>query len=431
MIPAPLERKRLPRVLVVAFHFPPFATGSGYQRTLKFCEYLPSFGWEPIVLTAHQRAYASNEVPLTEVEVEHIDIHRAFALDARKHLSFRRRYPGLLALPDRWSSWWLGGLIPGVRLIRRHRPHVVMSTYPIASAHLLGLSLSRLSGLPWLAEFRDPMVEPHYPKGQLKRSVWRRLESWTISRCTRAVFTTQGARDMYEDRYPTPRRENFSVIHNGYDERAFEAASFDRHKRTAAGVRVKLVHSGVLYRDMRDPTCFFQALNELKKERVVTSKSLQVVLRASGSTDYFQVLMAECGIEDIVSLEPGLVHQQALQEMLSADGLILFQGRDANRQIPAKVYEYLRAQRPILALVDGDGEAAQFLRDLNVGSLAQIDRAEEIKCALREFLERIRLGTHEVLSNREMEPYSRLAGTRELARLLDTITKGDSPRDPR
>jgi hypothetical protein len=136
------------RVLMIAFHYPPLRGSSGIQRTLKFTKYLPEFGWQPIVLTAHARSYASTSNDLMG-EIEHLPaVYRAFSFDSSRHLSVLGRYPKSCALPDRWVSWWLGAVPMGLYLIRKYRPAVIWSTYPIATAHLIGLSLSRLTGIP-------------------------------------------------------------------------------------------------------------------------------------------------------------------------------------------------------------------------------------------------------------------------------------------
>src|SRR5712664_704149 len=123
------------RVLMVAYHYPPCFGSSGIQRTLKFSRYLPDGGWDPIILTAHPRAYPdTNSAQLSEIP-SGLPVHRAFALDAARHLVFGRHYSRWLALPDRWGSWWPGGVVAGLRLVRRYRPAVLWSTYPIATAH--------------------------------------------------------------------------------------------------------------------------------------------------------------------------------------------------------------------------------------------------------------------------------------------------------
>src|SRR5262245_10397164 len=123
------------RLLMVAFQFPPFAGSSAIQRVLRFVQHLPSCGWEPIVLTASPVAYDARAADLLAEVPNNVIVERAFALDAAKHLSIFRRYPGFLARPDRWVSWRLGAFVAGIRIIRRYRPQLLWSTYPIATAN--------------------------------------------------------------------------------------------------------------------------------------------------------------------------------------------------------------------------------------------------------------------------------------------------------
>ena len=124
------------RVLMIAFHFPPLAGSSGIQRTLRFVQHLPAHGWQPLVLTAHPRAYEATSADLLGSIPPDTVVERAFALDTARHLAVAGRYPGFLARPDRWRSWALGAVPAGLAMIRRHRPDVIWSTYPIASGRV-------------------------------------------------------------------------------------------------------------------------------------------------------------------------------------------------------------------------------------------------------------------------------------------------------
>src|SRR6185436_6053035 len=104
------------KVLMIAFHYPPFQGGSGVHRTLKFSRYLPEHGWQPIVLSADPRAYSSTgQEQLAEI-ADSVIVERAFALDTARHFSLAGRYLRLMALPDQWASWWWGGVLKGLKL---------------------------------------------------------------------------------------------------------------------------------------------------------------------------------------------------------------------------------------------------------------------------------------------------------------------------
>src|SRR5262249_45774878 len=146
------------------------------QRTLKFSDYLREHGWSPVVLTVSPRAYEKvSDDQLKEIPAD-VPVERAFCLDTARHLAVRGRYFRWMVQPDRWVTWWFDGVRRALGIARRSRPDAIMSTYPIASAHLIASTTARLTGIPWLADFRDSMTEPGYPRDPLTWRVHRRLE---------------------------------------------------------------------------------------------------------------------------------------------------------------------------------------------------------------------------------------------------------------
>ena len=415
------------RVLLIAYHYPPIKHSSGIQRTLKFSTYLRENGWEPMVLTISPRAYEQiSDDQMAEIPAGMV-VERAFGLDTSRQLSIGNRYPGWLAQPDRWVSWLPGAVWRGMAMIRRYRPSIIMSTYPIATAHLIGLCLQRLSGLPWIADFRDSMTEPGYPRDPATWKIHRRLEGAIIDRCARAVFTTEGTRQMYAQRYPEKPASNWSVIENGFDEENFrDAESGFAPKSLGAPGQLTLLHSGILYPEERDPKPFFAALRSLKESGDISAQRLQVVLRATGSDDLYQPMLRELGLTEIVKLASTVSYRDALREMLQADGLLLFQASMCNHQIPAKLYEYLRAGRPIFTLTDPVGNTASSLRTADAADIVNIADAEDIATGLRRFLERLKKGSSHGVLRSVADSHSRRARTRELAALLDQVVNGNS-----
>lgn len=412
------------RILMIAFHYPPLQGGSGIHRTVSFTRYLPEHGWQPIVLTLSEKAYP--EAGENRPEAPHgVLVERAFALDAARHLSIRGSHLKWTTLPDRWISWWPAAVARGLRLIRAHRPHAIWSTYPIATAHLIGLTLSRLTGVPWIADFRDPMTDTDPITGQefpLDPTV-RKLNSWierpTIGRCVRAVFTTPGAARMYAERYPKISESRWSIIPNGFDEEDFAGLGDKASGKDRRQNQVLLVHSGLLYPHARDPRPFLSAVSDLRKVGLVSSSNLKIIFRHSGYESKYRQLLRDMGIEDIASLEAGVPYQQALEEMLDADGLLLFQASNCNSQIPAKLYEYLRVRRPIFALVDPNGDTAEVLKSEGIDTIVPLDSKQEISRGLVDFLARVREERAPVAGDSRVALYSRRHRTEELARLLD------------
>lgn len=407
---------------MVAYHFPPMNVSSGIQRTLRFAQYLPDLNWEPAVLTVHPRAYPGvSDASLAEVPPT-LRVHRAFALDTAKHLAVFGRYPRFLCIPDRWWTWWLGSLLPAVSLIRRFRPDVLWSTFPVATAHLIGYTLHRITGIPWVADFRDPMAQTGYPSDALTHRAYEWIEYQALKHCQRATFTAPGAVKLYADRYPDIPASRFTIVENGYDESAFEGAPQVARSRDASDP-VVLVHSGTIYPSERDPRPFFAALAALLKNGKVKPGALRVILRATGCDDYLRPLIREQGIDSIVFLEPMLSYRDALAEMLSADGLIVLQAANCNYQVPAKLYEYLRAKRPILGLTDPVGDTASVLLKAGIDTIAPLDSQGDIEQLLARFLDLIRANTAPVASDAQVASVSRKAKTIEMASVLDAVTK--------
>ncbi len=409
------------KILIIAFHYPPVAESSGVQRSLKFSQYLLKYGWQSIVLTVTPSAYERiNEQQLKDIPDE-VYVERTPAFDITKQFSFFGWYPGLLALPDRWASWLFSGMWCGRALVKRFNPDVILSTYPIPTAHLLGYALHILSSRPWIADFRDSMTEDDYPAGWLKWRLYRWIERLAVNNSTRVVFTTLGTLRMYQERYPDIPEGRWCVIENGYDEDDFRAASDGRFDSAGQRQRLRLIHSGLLYPSERDPSQFFAALKQLKNEAVVSAANLQIILRASGNEAQYQQVLNELNIADIVELAPAVPYRDALHEMLGADGLLIFQAANCNHQVPAKVYEYFRAQRPVFAMTDAEGDTAAMLREVQGGMLVQLDSAEEISQGLAEFISLVRAGKVDVAAEDVVQRCSREGRTEALAALLDEV----------
>jgi glycosyltransferase involved in cell wall biosynthesis len=368
----------------------------------------------------HPRSYhRTGADQVCEIPPE-VKVKRAFALDAARHLSIKGRYPLAIALPDRWSTWFLGGVWSGLRLIRQQRPDVIWSTYPIATASLIAWALHRITGLPWIADFRDPMTEGDYPRNPTIHRSYRWIEKQVVARASKLIFTTPGAMQLYAERYPEIPAAKWAVIPNGYDEDNFQNAA-RRPTKARVGGPIELVHSGILYPVERDPTQFFQALAELKTSGSISADTLQIKLRATAHDDLFAPILAEKGLSDIVTLEPTVPYEDALREMLQADGLLLLQGAICNHQIPAKLYEYMRARQPLLALADPLGNTGQVMLRAGITTVVPLDQKDAIKAALIDFIELIRAGTAPLADDETIKQYSRRGNTRKLAEILNNV----------
>ena len=405
------------RLLMIAFHFPPLAGSSGIQRTLRFVQQLPSYGWQPIVLTVQAGAYERTSPDLDAQVPTSVVVRRAFALDAARQLAIGGRYPGMLARPDRWMSWRLDGLRQGMRLVREFKPDALWSTYPIATAHVIGADLQRRTGLPWVADFRDPMAQPDYPEDPKTKQAFGAIEQRASRQAQRLCFTTPSSAETYRLRYPDAANR-MTVLENGFDEESFRVAETAPDHRTALNPgRKTLLHSGTVYLAERDPTHLLAALAYLKSARPNLAQDLQVRFRAPVHQDQLRSLAASHGVTDLIEVLPPIGYAEALVEMLRADGLLVLQASNCNEQVPAKIYEYLRAGQPIVCLSDPKGDTCAVLRGAGVTRHGRLDSAPEIAEILGRFLAADVAGL--VPLRASVSAASRAARTAQLAELLN------------
>jgi hypothetical protein len=407
-------------VLLIAFHFPPAAMGSGHLRTLGFARYLPASGWRPIVLAARAIAYPRTAPIAAGTIPAGCKVERALAFDAGRHFAIAGKYPGWIAQPDRWSSWWPAAMLRGLRLIRQHRVDAIWSTYPIMSAHCIARSLSRTAKLPWIADFRDPVASSVSAANPFAFASQQRWEQRVLRDAARVTFTTQGALRDHAARYPAAHAAGrLALIENGYDEAAF--ASLPPPAPSSETKTLVLLHSGLLYPDGRSPIPFFTALAQLKAAGEVNADSVRIILRASGFEATYASALRSLEIADIVTLAPPVSNHEALLEQARADALLLFQGDHFDRQIPAKLYEYLRIGQPIFALVGAAGDTAAVLRTTGGAMLAPPADSEAIAPQLLAFIRALREGRAPRVKSEIVAHYSRQAGAVSLANLLDAV----------
>jgi len=410
-------------ILMIAFHYPPCHGSSGVQRTLKFSRYLPDCGWQPVILTANPKAYSRvGDDQLGEIP-QSVPVRRAFALDTSRHLAIHGVHLRWMALPDRWVSWWLGAVPSGLRLVKKYGPAIIWSTYPIATAHLIGMTLHRLTGIPWVADFRDSMTEDEYPPDVLSRRSYRWIERQAIQYSSRLIFTTRLTREMYLNRYPQLLPERCLVIANGYDEEDFKDFTLKKPLKDHNSPLIRLVHAGALYPQERDPRPFFKVLSRLKTERRLSARDLRVELRASGEEGYYATVIRQLGIDDLVHLLPPLPYRQALQDCADADALLLFQAASCDHQIPAKVYEYLRLQKPILALTTNRGETAALLGETGGATIVDLQDEHALYSSLPRFLRTVSDSVHPLPNDEIVRRYTRKNQAYELGRFLSQLVR--------
>jgi hypothetical protein len=185
---------------------------------------------------------------------------------------------------------------------------------------------------------------------------------------------------------------------------------------------VTLLHSGIVYPSERDPTQLFEAVARLKQDGSIVSGRFKLRFRAAVHDDLLRQLASRHEIEAFIETLPPVAYGDALQEMLRADALLVMQGNGCNDQVPAKVYEYLRARKPIACLSDPAGDTAGVVRAAGIDSIADLASAEQIAALLGDFIGSVRRRTATIPYAAQVAMASRYGRTEQLARWLDEAT---------
>lgn len=377
------------RVLIVSYHFPPVQGSSGVHRILACAKYLPEFGWEPVILTVNPRAYPRVESANAVLVPDRLKVVRCFALDSKRHFAVGGRYPAFLALPDRWQSWIPAAVVRGLRLIREMRPALVMSSFPIASANVIAHALQKRTGTPWIADLRDPIVLENHPPPGLVRRISAAIERKTFERAARIVVTTPGALELYKRRYEGGGGEKVRLVENGVDPDMFHRAR-EPGRTEPRSSSLKMLHSGLVYPEARDPRPLFRALASMAASGELMQGELEIVFRASGQAEFINSEAQRFGVARFVSTRSVVDYESAIREMQDSDSLLLIQSSDCNDQIPAKVYEYLYCRKPILALTPPEGDTGRLLSRRPNVDLVSLDDEDGISSVLRRHIQKLR-----------------------------------------
>lgn len=404
------------KILLVSYYFPPMG-GAGVQRALKFSKYLGEFGVAVRVLAANDASYAQDETLLAQVPAD-VPVQRVMHTPPlQRALAWRQRAAaggrlsparahaamqtpawrdtllsawGSLHFPDDKAGWARRAHAGARAMLRDAGIDMIFSTAPPMSAHALAAQLARDARLPWVADFRDLWTDnPGYAAPAWRRRVDRRTEAAWLQQVAGVVTVTPSWQARLQDRLHG--RCPVAFIPNGYDEADF-AALRELPARTDADFR--LLHTGSFY-GPRDPATLLAGL-ALYLERM-PQPARRLRLRLVGQIgSRFAGAMA--GFEQrhpgLVECLPYVPHQQALAEMTAADALLLMVGAGgANADgavvagtLPGKIFEYLRAARPILLLGDPQGDAAQLLRQHGRGWVADETDPEQIAQALHQMM---------------------------------------------
>jgi glycosyltransferase involved in cell wall biosynthesis len=416
------------RVLLVTHAFPPY-NASGAVRTGKFASYLAETGHDVRVLTARPlpfpATFEGNFPPEFVIATRWLDparmVSRAADPQSAQDQPQRgrlRRAGAALAVPDAQIGWYPFAVSAGRALLRRWRPDIVYASSPPFTGHLVARRVARMAGVPWIAEFRDLFAaNPYSNAAPLRAAFDRWIERKVVASAVACVTVSEPMAETLRRLHRKP----VIVALNGFDPRDIPAEA--AHAPPPDGP-LGLLYTGIIYPGRRDPSALFEAIASLGPDA-----GIEVVFRGHDLRGV-AALAARFGLAGCVHALPPVPHRDALAAQAQADVLLLLLWSDPSDAgaYTGKLFEYVGAGRPILAVGRTDGVAVELIRSRGLG-VAAAD-ARDIAGALRQWLAEKR-ATGRVASppssaKRGLSRQDQFAGIAVL--LADVVSASGSPR---
>jgi len=442
------------RALLISYHFPPVG-GAGVQRPAKFAKYLGRFGWDVSVLVAENPSVPVLDASLVGDIPANVVIERAKTLEPgywlkksvatgaapegrsrlvprAKQLCMRplRWTAGAVLQPDAQVLWSPAALRSGGALLERMPHDVLVATAPAYTNLLIGALLKMRYGLPLVLDFRDEWdISLDYlensRRDRLARAMQARMQRFVLSQADAIVATTRASAQRLEERARAAgSRAEVSCIYNGFDEDDFIAAPKGEGEVEApreGGFR--LVYTGTLW-NLTSVKPLVRAIEQIDAVAPELLERLELVFVGRKTPEQQNLLSRMNRTRCRVRVEDYCDHTQALAWMRSADALcvLLSDVRDADRVVPAKLFEYIAMRKEILAITP-DGEASDIIHRVGVGHHMRPGDIDGIVRWLRERLSKERTSAFAPGSEEAVGQFSRERLCGQLASILDGLVQ--------
>lgn len=423
------------KVLIITYYWPP-AGGPGVQRWLNFVKFLGEFGKQAVVYIPENPDYPMTDDSFVSEIPKEITVIKKPIMEPYKWASFfsksktKKISKGIISTKK--QSWleglmlWIRGnfFIPDARVlwvkpsvnflrdyIREQGINTIITTGPPHSLHLIGLKLKQgHSELNWIADFRDPWTTIGYHTelklSKASKEKHKDLERSVLQQADKIITTSYSTKKEFEQKTTKP----IKVITNGYLNYT--------HQAQPLSPKFTLAHIGSLLSG-RNPEVLWETLSQICNENPAFSKDLELVLAGSVSEEVVQSIH-DAGLEGVLHLKGYISHQQAIALQQCSQVLLLLE-IDAEKTrgiIPGKFFEYMAANRPILALGPEGWEVAQLIAETQTGRFFKYSDHQALKLYILECYQRYKTNDL-VVQPKGVEAYHRKELTRTLVEFID------------
>lgn len=410
-------------IVFVNYYFPPMG-GGGVQRLTKFLKYFDYKKYHVTVLTVKPSYFYTTDESLLKDIPGQVDVLQSESLDPFRLLYFYRVLKSKLVrkrdssededngtqtstqthpestnlirrismsflIPDSRILWLPFALVKLWQLHRVKPVHLIVASMPPFTSGLIGSLFQRWMKVPVVLEFRDAWTNnPYLPQmGILYSRLNERLERFCLTRAAGAIFVNPNLREYYEKKYPILISRAMATIRNGFDSKDFDAVSLSHSADHSQPFTLGVM--GTIYSQGNRPITLLRAFDELLKEEPGLKAKIKLVFLGKWSSDFLK-LLNQFEIRSNTELISYLPHQQALKRAAEFDALSLsIESRLPGSALvtPGRIYEYLRLQRPILALCPLDSDLAFLINEHNAGEAVEFEQIDQIKSVLKRWID--------------------------------------------
>jgi glycosyltransferase involved in cell wall biosynthesis len=404
---------------------------SGVQRTAKFVKYLPAFGWHPTVLTVEPTGYlARDESLLEELNQPAVTIARTPAagpgrvfaskevvkLPSERTRKFISRVSDTFLIPDNKIGWKRRAVARALELHGETPFDLIFTTAPPFTDFMIGAEVKQAIGKPLVFDYRDPWADYPFrfyltPFHRMRHTY---LEANALRASSHVVTTSRRVKELLINRYRFLSFHDVDIISQGFDPADFPPVAAPA--RTARpGGKMRITYAGIFWED-RIPDHFLQALHDLFQERPKLRGRIEAVFVGTFREENHR-LVSKLGLQDAVVVKEYLPHRECVDVLRSSDVLWAVAGDDLGT--PGKLYEYIGARKPILALLP-EGFLRQTMQEAG-GTVAAPTDVPAIKAALSDFFDRFEKHALPTPDEEVVRKYDRKVLTGTLVKLFESL----------
>ena len=417
------------KVIYIAFNFND-DNGIALKRLRGVSKYLPSFGWQPIVIvprTSNKTAKIDN---VRVVETDYQDMISRFLPNSKSDTDEKKEVDSknqsnkfvskamslageIFAYPDSMKYWRKPAFEAASEIIENEKIDAILSTSSPVTSHLVAHDLNEKYGIPWAADLRDLWnLNPYINHNPIRRHFEKRLEMKTFKNAAALTTTTELAKKTLQGIHPD--KKIVSVV-SGFDPEDFKIT-----KQTVESENLTLMYAGSLYSGKRDPSILFDAISQLISENKIDNE--KIIVDFYGDTGNLEELSEKYNIKNNVNIHGRITYPEVLQHQMNADVLLLISWMDESEKIfiPGKIYDCIGCRKPILSIGYKEGSLKELIEKTNIGY--HISSVEECKKAVYDYYTKYNENELKYSGNEFADEYSVKTTAKNFSKILEEIT---------